>query len=87
MRAFLLVLAALVLVVPTVQLMSAVTSSFVHQVSAKTSAKTSTGSRIPAVVARPLLMERSAVASRVISVEPHDLGLGFPTAPFVPPRG
>jgi len=86
-HASLLLLTVLMLVVPTVQLTSAVSHSFTHQVSAKTFGKTSFGSRMPAVVTAPLALDGDAGAARVTPVEHHDLGPGFPSTPFVPPRG
>ena len=85
-RGLLLVLTLLVLVVPTVQLMSVISPSATHQVSSKTLGKTSTASRIPAVVTTLPGLGREGVATRTATAEPSHVRTDFATAPFVPPR-
>lgn len=75
------------LVVPTVQLMSMVSPSVPHQLSGKTLGKSSTGSRIPAVVAAlPRVGNDGVVAIRTTPPDHQHVRPGFSTAPFVPPR-
>jgi hypothetical protein len=86
-RGLVAMLMLLLLVVPTVQLMSPVSVNFVHQLHAKAGAKISGGSRTLVVTGgtsapnyAPLVIGRVNIADR------NAAGPGFFADPFVPPR-
>ena len=86
MRGCVLALTVLVLLVPTVQLMSVVSPSVAHHLSGKMFGKSSTNSRIPAVLASRPGLPSDPAARGVTTPERHTTHPGFSTAPFVPPR-
>jgi hypothetical protein len=87
-RALLSILTLVILVVPVVQLMTPVSPSVMHQLSAKTGGKTSTGSRVPAVTGDTTALQGQWVSpvGRVSLLDGAVALPGFTTDLFVPPR-
>jgi hypothetical protein len=87
MRALVTIVALVMLLVPTAQLVSSVPSHVAHQLTAKAGVKTSHASRVLAAIVDVGAEERTApAAGRITAVDRHVSLPGFPVELFVPPR-
>ena len=80
-------LTLLIVVVPTVQLMSPASATAPQHLTSKATGKHAPSSRIPVVTGTPIALERAPAADgRIQETEPRHAAAGFGAAPFVPPR-
>jgi hypothetical protein len=84
-RASVVFVTLLLLVTPTVQLMSPPSTALAHQVSGKVLGKD--GSRVAGMTVDAGGVDRTlTMVDRVVVVELHEMAPGFSPSPFVPPR-